>query len=367
MLKYYCLLLLFPIFNLNAQHSPNDIELHSNSDGIDAYPVYKATNKQSFIDSIVYAGPFIVFCVSFQKANTDKMYRLESPQSDQSWTCHNYRAMHRPIRILNIRCNNQLVAESINDKSLDIAFEQYKTAAPAEFTKISCEFIFWRSEFNYGDAILSQSFKAQQTIEEARRSLEFKGIRFKQHNFTRPLNEKLLHLYVHKHPWHQTDLFKDIVISINDYTIDPAMLTSAAQEKHPQTHSTYSVEKINHNTIYLDKVTTTAQHTIFSVRCYSYKHSRVNLYNTNPNKYYIQHQSKKIKMSALKNVRLNGKLITEAIKERNTLKIRNIQAEAMLTFDVYFDKLPENLKEVNLIEGKPVKGTFPFNIFKIQL
>lgn len=367
MLKYYFLLLLFPIYSLNAQNSLEDIELHTNLDGIDAYPVYKATNKNSFIDSIVYAGPFIVFCVSFHKPTSDKIYQLHSPQSDQSWTCHNYRATHRPIQISNIQCNNKLVANKLEEGTLDVVFDQYHSTN-ADVTKISCEFLFWRSEFNKGKAILSQSFKEQKTIEEARNSLEFKDIRFRKSNFTRPLSTALEDQYIRNHSWNFNDLSDNIVITVNDNPIDHSKLKDASQAAHPQQKSfAYFVSADSHTRLYLDKITTTDQHTIFSVRYYLYKYSTSTLHNVNPYKYYFQHNAKKFKMNTIKAVCLNGKLITDEIKDKSSLRISNINAAAVLTFDIYFDKLPEDIKEIDLIEGKRIKRTFPFNFFKVQL
>ena len=46
--------------------------------GLDLFPVYKAAQKNSFIDSIIYNGPFITFCVRFEKPTSDGHYLFEA-------------------------------------------------------------------------------------------------------------------------------------------------------------------------------------------------------------------------------------------------------------------------------------------------
>ena len=45
--------------------------LTENINGLDPFPVYKASQANSFIDSIIYNGPFITFCVHFEKPTSD--------------------------------------------------------------------------------------------------------------------------------------------------------------------------------------------------------------------------------------------------------------------------------------------------------
>ena len=366
MLKYFFLLLLFSVSNLKAQNHSKDIILCTNLDGVDTYPAYQVNVKKSFIDSIIYAGPFIIFCVSFQKPNSDKKYSLESPKSNKSWSCHNYQATRNPIKILNVKCNNELISENLSEKPLDIIFEKYSSSL-SNFSKISCEFLFWRADFASGDAILSESFKAQRTTEEAKDIVEFKKIKIRKKHFTKPLNKYLIERYINNHTWEKNQLFENLIVRLNDKIIDNSTFTISSKKiKYYQTPLKYFVDKKTHNQIYLDMITQSDNQTIFSIRYYSQSKSKITLYNAKPNKFYFQYKSKKSKMKTIRNICLNGKLITEELEDGNVLKFDKIQSATILTFDVHFDTLPERLVSFDLIEGKRLKGTTPFDIFNIQ-
>lgn len=366
MLKYYFLLLLFPFCHVSAQHHPKDMVLCTNVDGIDAYPVYQTSAKNAFIDSIVYAGPFIIFCVSFQKPNADKTFHLEPPQSDKSWICNNYRATRHPMQILNVRCNHQLIAEKLSEQPLDIVFENDNSSA--SFSKISCDLLFWRADFAHGEANLSQFSTTQYSIDQASNAIEFKDIKIRKKHFTKPLYKDLIDQYINHYSWEENKLYKNIEITLNEKIVDHSTFKRVPQTHPYKYHSLkYAVEPKNQHLLYLDKVHQKGDQTIFSIRCYVSKHSRVTLYNANPNKYYLQHKSKRVKMNGIQNICLNGKLIAEQLKNGEILKIRKIKAAAMLTFEVSFDQLPKDFFSFDLIEGKQLKRSIPFDLFKIQL
>jgi hypothetical protein len=367
MLKYYFLLLFFSISNLYAQNHTKNIVLCTNIDGVDIYPVYKESVKNSFIDSVIYADPFIIFCVSFQKPDSNKIYRLESPKSNKSWSCYNYRGTRHPIQILNIRCNDKLISEKLSEESLNIELEQ-QSGPLSGFSKISCEFKFCRADFIYGKAILSESFTGQKTIAEAINTIEFKDIRIRKKHFTKPLANNLIDRYINNFIGEKNQLFENVIVKINETVIDNSIFIDDASDnqKYRKNPLQYSVDKKAHNLIYLDKITQNDNQTIFSIRYYSAKGSNITLHNAKPNKYYLHQKTKKTQMQTIKNVCLNGKVISQEIKKGDVLKINKMNSTTILTFDVYFDEFPNNLIQFDLIEGKRIKETIPFDIYSIK-
>ena len=70
-------------------------------------------------------------------------------------------------------------------------------------------------------------------------------------------------------------------------------------------------------------------------------------------------------MKYIKNIKLNNVLIHKKLDKKETIDFKNSLSPFYITYEIWFDQVPENFKNFNLIEGKSVTG-YPFNIYSIN-
>ena len=174
---FFIFFLLFCASNGFAQQTHNTLPLAKHNNGLDHFPVYKASQKNSFIDSIIYNGPFIILCVHFEKPTSDGHYLFEAVNSVHGWTCETAAGLSHPVLIKNIRKNGQLISEYLKVTPLDLIFRNKKNTS----TQITCEFQFWRKDFVYGEAKLSESLIREYSAKKST-FIEFKNIRIRTKN-----------------------------------------------------------------------------------------------------------------------------------------------------------------------------------------
>jgi hypothetical protein len=147
--------------------------------------------------------------------------------------------------------------------------------------------------------------------------------------------------------------------------------TSTVETSMPDnfTAPAYKVQPISQNQLFLKGVWHTATSTVFRVHYYAppSAYSSTNLNNKGNKKYYIKVGSKKIKMRSIKNILVNQFLLKEELKDKEELKLKKAASIYLLTYDIYFDRLPDDLKRFDLIEGKNLEDMTPFDFYSIQL
>lgn len=344
-----------------AQFKSKTLPTGTHINGIDHFPVYKTSQKNSFIDSIIYNGPFVTFCVQFEKPTSDGHYLFESVNSEHGWTCETAAGLCHPVLIKNIRKNGQLVSDYLKVTPLDLVFENKENTS----TKISCEFQFWRKDFVHGEARLSESLIREYGAKEVT-FVEFKGIRIRTQNYPKPVKKE----YVEDFNWARNDLLNKIDITLNEVPLEtPTKVVSDNSAPEQSILETYKVQKISLNQLFLKKVWHKANTTVFRVQYYapSSNYTSISLHNKGNRKYYIKTPSKRIKMRALKNVLINQFLLKEEIANKESLSLKKAPSLYLLTYDIYFDRLPDDLNSFDLIEGNPKENTTVFDFYSIRL
>lgn len=355
--------LLFSTSTAFSQFKNNTNPLVEHLNGLDLFPVYKASQKNSFIDSIIYNGPFITFCVHFEKPTSDGHYLLEAVNSDQGWTCETARGLSHPILIKNIRKDGVLVSDYLKLTPLDLIFRNKENSK----TKISCEFQFWRKDFEHGEAKLSESLIREYNSTEST-FVEFKGIKTRTKSYPKVLQKE----YQEDYSWARNNLLHKIGITLNGLPQETpiTIFTEApASETMPLAY-TYKVQKVAQHQLFLQKVWHTENSTVFRVQYYVPVsiYTSLKLYNKGGNKYSIKSGSQKFKMQSIKNICLNQLLLHKELKDKDILKLEKAPSLYLLTYDVYFDRLPDDLNNFDLIEGKNLDSrVMPFDFYAISL
>ncbi|MBL4650229.1 MAG: hypothetical protein JKY03_10890 [Aureispira sp.] len=347
--------------NIFAQQNYNTPPLIEQSNGLDHFPVYKASQKNSFIDSIIYNGPFITLCVHFEKPTSDGHYLFEAINSEHGWTCETAAGLCHPVLIKNIRKNGQLISDYLKVTPLDLIFRNEENTT----TQITCEFQFLRKNFVHGEAKLSESLIREYTTKKST-FVEFKGIRIRTKNYPKPLSKK----YVEDFNWTRNSLLKKILITLNEVP-QKTPTKIAIETSIPENFitSTYKVHKAFENQLFLKEVWHTATSTIFRIQYYAppSSYASTTLHHRGNRNYYIKAGSKKIKMRSIKNILLNQFLLKEELKNKESLKLEKSPSLYLLTYDIYFDRLPDDLGSFNLIEGREKEGTTSFNFYSVNL
>ncbi len=329
--------------------------------GLDPFPVYKASHKNSFIDSIIYNGPFITFCVHFEKPTSDGHYLFEAVNSEYGWTAETARGLSHPVLIRNIRKNGALISDYLKVTPLDLVFRDKENA----MTQISCEFQFWRKDFIHGEAKLSETLIRAYDSKKST-FLQFKGIRIRTKSYPKSLQKE----YVEDFSWARNSLLQKITATLNEVPLKLST-TSTVETSMPDnfTAPAYKVQPISQNQLFLKGVWHTATSTVFRVHYYAPPsvYTSTNLNNKGNKKYYIKVGPKKIKMRSIKNILVNQFLLKEELKDKEELKLKKAASIYLLTYDVYFDRLPDDLKRFDLIEGKNLEDMTPFDFYSIQL
>ena len=365
MLNYYFLLLLFSISNLYAQNHSKDMILCTNLDGVDTYPAYQANVKNSYIDSIIYDGPLIIFCISLEKTATDeKKIRLESVNSSKSWIGGSSKSGYiKPIKIKNIFINGNLIKNKITINSLDISL---KGDEKTKTIKISCQLYFWRHHFKDSDAKILESIDQinppVNTFKYA-----FESIRIRKNNFTKPLYSSIIKDFEGNYFLDAKKGLNKEAITLNDTPIESFPLNSIDSEKpYSFKEITYKVDRNNENQLYLEGIVNTENHTIFKLKFYMTSNQYISLNNTFGKRYFIKSEPKTLFMKFIRNIKLNNVLILKELARKETLKFRTSLSPFYITYEIWFDRIPQNFKNINLIEGKAVTG-YPFNIYSINI
>lgn len=358
---FFIFFLFYCASNGFAQQNRNTLPLVKHNNGLDHFPVYKASQKNSFIDSIIYNGPFITLCVRFEKPTSDGHYLFEAINSEHGWACETAAGLCHPVLIKNIRKNGQLISEYLKLTPLDLIFRNKKNTN----TQITCEFQFWRKDFVHGEATLSESLIREYSAKEST-AIEFKGIRIRTKNYPKRVSKE----YVEDFNWTRNNLLKNMTLTLNEVPLKvPTKVVAESPAPSEDLLQTYQVTQHFQDQLFLKKVWHTATSTVFRVQYYAPTSSYISttLYNRGSRNYYIKAGSKKIKMRSIKNILLNQFLLKEELKNKESLRLGKAPCLYLLTYDIHFDRLPDAIKTFDLIEGKEKEDTTSFNFYSINL
>lgn len=344
-----------------AQQNRHTLPLAEHSNGLDYFPVYKASQKNSFIDSIIYNGPFITLCVRFEKPTSDGHYLFEAVNSEHGWTCETAAGLCHPVLIKNIRKNGQLISEYLKVTPVDLIFRNKENTT----TQITCEFQFWRKDFVHGEAKLSESLIREYSAKEST-AIEFKKIRIRTKNYPKPLSKK----YVEDFNWTRNNSLKNMIITLNEVPLKtPTKVVTENSTPSEDLLQSYQLQQRSQNQLFLKKVWHTATSTVFRVQYYAppSSYASTTLHHRGNRNYYIKAGSKKIKMRSIKNILLNQLLLKEELKNKESLKLGKASNIFLLTYDIHFDRLPDEVKIFDLIEGVEKEDTTSFNFYSVNL
>lgn len=332
--------------------------------GVDVFPVYKATQANCQIDSIVYTARFIVFCVSFDVSTAEGKYHFEPVNSNKSWMVYNERGYRKPLLIRNIRCNGALVAASVKDKALDVSLE---AGTGRTTTRISCQFQCWRVPFELDGVKILKDLK--QTTEPNDKEVLFEEIRLRKTNYHHGVSSALAASYEMDYLWSREEDVKRIDVLVNEELIAHDWKRSASSNRSEQRYPfPYKVDQKHKGRLFLETIEQQGVTTIFKVLFYiegDYE-GIISLYHAKRRGFTLHQGKKKIRMKTIKNIQVNGAVIRAELKEKETIVVRNIRKPCLITFDIYFDNLPDDLTNVDLIETFGGDG-FPFNLYDVQL
>ncbi len=103
----------------------------------------------------------------------------------------------------------------------------------------------------------------------------------------------------------------------------------------------------------IDKIEYTANRTIFHCRVVITKSKEIYFYAKGEGNNYVvkdkESAANQFELIAIKNIYENGILIKEDLKEKLTVAIT--RRKNVFTYEVHFERLPQNIKTVDLIEG----------------
>ncbi|MGH1335384.1 MAG: hypothetical protein ACRBFS_04590 [Aureispira sp.] len=330
--------------------------------GVDPFPVYKASSKTCYIDSIVYTGPFIVFCVSFEKPIADKTYHLRPPNHAKSWRAYAGGGYRKPIRIRRVVTNNFLVATEVNDKGVKVPLEA--TISTSKTARIQCQFQFWRSDFREGKIELIENVEDLNIPNST--SIFFTSIRIRKNNYNHSVPPALEQFYHGNYEWSDLKTLKKMAIMVNSDEIKPVWTKVAPTSTTNLSPTSYNVRKYNEGKLYLDGIEETTTNTILRVRTYGKQYAIMSLYHNRKEGFVAQRGKEKIPMQTIKNVQVNEYLVKKEVKKGETLSLSQIDASFVLTFEVHFERLPKDWERFDLIESFKGESGQPFDFFDIN-
>lgn len=332
-------------------------------DGIDLFPVYKASSKTCYIDSVVYTGPFVVFCVSFEKPIADKNYHLKAPNSAKSWRAYTGKGYRRPLMIKNVGVNNRLLATSV--KATDVVIPLEAIEGTSEVAHVHCQFQFLRSDFQTSKVELVEDIEQINVPKST--SVSFTSIRLRKKNYNRLISTTLKTFYEGNYEWSDHKLLKKMSMTVNDAVVKPAWTKVTSTGGTPSIPLSYSVRKYDEGKLYLEDIQETTTNTVFTVCVYSGRYSAMHLYHHKKEGFWVTRGTEKIPMQTIKNVRINEYLIHEEVKSGKTLSINKLEVPFLLTFEVHFERLPKEWRQFDLIETYKGGEGRPFSFFEVKM
>lgn len=354
---------LFPLFLFLSISTVVVAQYVSQPDnGVDPYPVYKSNLKNAYIDSIIYQDIFVVFCISFEEPVAKGTYELAASTSKKTWMAFTYDGYKKPLVIRNVRSNGVLIADVVKKKGVTVPLKAREGATTA---KLSCQLQFLRRNFLHQktEIVLPVEDKKQQN----KRAVIFDEIRLRKNNINHALSPALVHYYEKDYPWSEEVALKKSIVTINDQPIQPSW-------KKSPSHSTtalvqplsYKVEPVNESYLFLEGVQHTPNASIFKIYTYANPMDYLHLYNNNREGFVIKAKGKRIKMKSIQNIRVNGALIKTVLQKKENLSIEQGITPYILSFEVHFERLPDDIGSFDLLEIFRQEGR-AFSFYEVGL
>lgn len=333
--------------------------------GIDAFPVYKSLSDDCSLDSVLYVGPFIILCVSFDKVSDGGIYRLEAPTANRSWVAQTVAGYEAPLLLRNVQKNGQLIAKTLKTEGLDITLEALPNRSK---TRISCQFQFWRRNLQYGNIALIEPKHNTESRSSSAVTFrpQLKDIRLRKNHYTRPVNSALRAFYEDDLEWSHPAVLETSTLTVDDSPLRPQRSPYAVFEKVPEavTYKNYQIVPSNQGRLFLESSWQTATTTVFRVRKYNNDfYSDLYLEHQKAARYVLKMDGETIPMQAIKNVHLNKALLIPAIPYKSTLTLSEIAYPYVLTYEIHFERLPALVAPFDLIEQTKRKNTIAFSFF----
>lgn len=328
--------------------------------GVDLFPVYQSSIPDCYIDSIIYTGPFVVFCVTFRKRVEDKTYTLEGIRGDKSWVASTGSSYERPLVIRKVSSNGIVLADYVREENLTIPLTAYKGS---DYAVISCQFQFWRGKFQHNRTILREYVEDVNVIQP--HELVFNTIRLRTSHYNHAVSKELADFYKKDYQWGDKALVKKTALYINEEPISANWETTIP----PKTYQplSYKVEEHNKSKLFLQGMRREGNTTIFKVTTCAYKGHRLYLHSKKKEGFFIQMGRKKIPMQGIKNITVNKNLIKKEVQEGELLLLRRIQSPFFLSFEIHFEDLPTDLTKFDLLEVVKKNGShYLFSFFEVE-
>lgn len=335
-------------------------QIPSSEEGVDLYPVYKANQPNAYIDSIVYQGPFVIFCIRFEKNIAEKKHHIASVHSKKSWRAYTGVGYRRPLVVRNIQQNGVLVAKAVRDKPLTIPLE---ANGDSEVAVITCQYQFLRHTF--GDRNAGMVMPIDPKDPSKGEEVLFTAVKVRKSNFHHPISPALLAAYEKDYAWCDRATSKKARITINEKSIQPSWKdmpsSSASWAALP-----YKVHSYNKDFHFLEGVQHTPTSTIFKITVYGGSRSAFSLHHHKRDRFYIKAKGKKIPMQTIKNICVNEALVKEELTATQKMTVEDVHTPYLLSFEVHFERLPDNIGSFDLLEiYKDYQEKYAFNFYEV--
>lgn len=329
--------------------------------GVDPFPVYQSSIPDCYIDSIIYTGPFMVFCVTFRKKVEDKTYTLDGIRGAKSWVASTGSSYERPLVIRKVSSNGVALADYVREESLTIPLTAYKGS---DYAVISCQFQFWRGKFPHNRTILREYVEDINVTQP--HELVFNAVRLRTSNYNHAVSEELADFYKKDYQWADKALVEKTALYLNEEPITATWETTPPTKAYQPLN--YKVEEHNKSKLFLQGMRREGNTTIFKVTTCAYKGHRLYLHSKKKEGFFIQMGKKRIPMQSIKNVTINKSLVRKEVQEGELLLLRRIQSPFFLSFEIHFEDLPTDWTKFDLLEVVKKNGSHHlFSFFEVEV
>jgi len=331
----FCLLIAFFAHTIQAQTT------------VDYTPQYQAYSNEYQIDKIVHTAKHTI--IHFRFARENSVYHEPTfypPKSEYAWVLETNNQKVFPLKtIKNIQVNGQLTVKELGDAPKTIAINKKIKTSKVIF---SCEIYF--------DRIPS----AVDTIS----LVEGEGFKLKRSHLN--CIDIILN---NKEKGTEYDLRKRLK-KYKQLVQNPGQIYQPYKGKniHTDRHPEYKIWQYSY---ILEKIVYTSNETIFHFKFETTKDKYTDAIFYPPNhemSWFLRdcQTKKEYPLKAITRVKRNGRVVLSTVSEEKT--IESLYKRTTYTCRIHFEKLPETVKEVDLIEGKgEEKNPRHFNCFKIKL
>ncbi|MCP4439644.1 MAG: hypothetical protein GY810_11935 [Aureispira sp.] len=321
---------------------------------LDYYPSYKTWNTHYQIDKIEFKDSSTIIYFRFAKENKkETSYTFYAPKSKKAFLLENSRNEKFLLKaIKNIQINGITKIDELKTESKELtAFVENE----ATYTFFACELHFERLP----EGMPKVSLIEGEGFLYNKDKLNCLDIRLNEKAGTPVIASKRIEIFESNCLTKKSESYPERIVAprMIGEDIDMKLFEGALfidEEPSYKVPDYYNLKDQIYKIIY------TKTETIFFLRFYANTRGirHINIYNTlNENAWYLKNMNGKERYSlkAVTQIRVNDQLKHEILDEKEYRIVYNKYGVTKVTCLVHFDRLPNKVKKVNLIEGDQQK------------